>query len=509
MNKTSEINEAPEVVEMDMVKDHINYDLIDREVAEYANATIVEVDEVTNRRLKKLIDKRVMVVMVVTYLIQTLDKGTMSYASIMGIQEDTHLVGQQYSWMTTILYMIILVVEFPENYIIQRVPIAKWLSGNIMLWGVTLALQAAMKNFEGLITLRAFLGVFEAVSQPAFTLLSSIWYTREEQGGAVTFWFMMNGLNQILGGLLAFCFSFIPDTSPISSWQALFMSYGIMTVFWGAFVGWWMPDSPMRAHCFTESDKHLMVERVRRNRTGLQNRKFRKDQVWEVVKDPQVYAIALIQLLLTIPSGGLGAFNNIIVKSFGFTTWQTQLLQMVSGVVQLTAMLSAVWIEKRYKQTIFVMMASVIPTIAGVVVLLTVPFSHDKRVGLLFAYYIMIAYWGCAGLALSIVTRNVAGQTKKSVVIACNFVFWAVGNAIGPQTFRSKDAPRYFPALATVLGCFVLLEVVLLSLRTWYITENKRRDRKVEQGEVTADTAFAHSFEDITDRENPNFRYIY
>lgn len=173
---------------------------------------------------------------------------------------------------------------------------------------------------------------------------------------------------------------------------------------------------------------------------------------------------------------------------------------MVSGVVQLTAMLSAVWIEKRYKQTILVMMASVVPTIAGVIVLLTVPFSHDKRVGLLFAYYIMIAYWGCAGLALSIVTRNVAGQTKKSIVIACNFVFWAVGNAIGPQTFRSKDAPRYFPALATVLGCFVLLEVVLLALRTWYISENKRRDRKIEQGEATADTAFTHSFEDITDR---------
>lgn len=79
-----------------------------------------------------------------------------------------------------------------ENYIIQRVPIAKWLSGNIMLWGITLALQAAMKNFEGLITLRAFLGVFEAVSQPAFTLLSSIWYTREEQGAVVTFWYVLN-----------------------------------------------------------------------------------------------------------------------------------------------------------------------------------------------------------------------------------------------------------------------------------------------------------------------------
>jgi hypothetical protein len=329
---------------------------------------------------------------------------------------------------------------------------------------------------------------------------------------------MMNGLNQILGGLLAFCFSFIPSTSLISSWQALFMAYGIFTVLWGAFVGWWMPDSPMRAHCFTENDKKLMVERVRRNRTGLQNRKFRKDQLLEVFRDPQgkqfskfrvaprdmltaaVYAIALIQLLLTIPSGGLGAFNNIIVKSFGFTTWQTQLLQMVSGAVQLTAMLGAVWVDRRFKQTILTMMASVVPTIAGVVVLLTVPFAHNKRVGLLFAYYIMIAYWGCAGLALSIVTRNVAGQTKKSVVIACNFIFWAVGNSIGPQTFRSRDAPRYFPALATVLGCFVLLEVVLFALRTWYISQNKRRDRKVENGEVAADTDFTHSFEDITDR---------
>jgi hypothetical protein len=97
MNKESEINEAPEAVEMDVVKGQMNYDLVDREVAEYANATIVEVDDTTSRRLKRLIDKRVMVVMVVTYLVQTLDKGTMSYASIMGIQEDTHMVGQQVS----------------------------------------------------------------------------------------------------------------------------------------------------------------------------------------------------------------------------------------------------------------------------------------------------------------------------------------------------------------------------------------------------------------------------
>ena len=37
----------------------------------------------------------------------------------------------------------------------------------------------------------------------------------------------MNGVQNIIGGLLVFGFSFVPTRSPIRSWQALFMSYGI------------------------------------------------------------------------------------------------------------------------------------------------------------------------------------------------------------------------------------------------------------------------------------------
>jgi MFS family permease len=92
--------------------------------------------------------------------------------------------------LTSIIYIVILLVEYPENWIIQRVPIAKWLGLNIILWGITLALHAAMKNFAGLISLRAFLGLFEAVSQPTFVLLSGMWYKRDEQAGAVIYWYV-------------------------------------------------------------------------------------------------------------------------------------------------------------------------------------------------------------------------------------------------------------------------------------------------------------------------------
>lgn len=213
-----------------------------------------------------------------------------------------------------------------------------------------------------------------------------------------------------------------------------------------------------------------------------------------------MYGFALIQIFTTLPSGGIGAYANIIIKSFGFTTWQSQLLQMVVGAVVIITMMTTVWVDRRFKQTIFAMMAGVVPTIIGVVVLLSEPFSRDKRVGLLLAYYMIYSFWACSGLALALVTRNVAGQTKKTIVVATNFVCWAVGNAIGPQVFRSKDAPRYFPALSVVLGCFVLLEIVLISLRTYYVIQNRRRDARIESGEVLSDTAFTHSFEDITDR---------
>jgi hypothetical protein len=90
--ETREVEEAPgPVQEENLGKNLTNYDLVDKEVAQYATETAIEIDEATNKRLKRMIDKRVLLVMMVTYLMQTLDKGALSFASIMGILDDAHL----------------------------------------------------------------------------------------------------------------------------------------------------------------------------------------------------------------------------------------------------------------------------------------------------------------------------------------------------------------------------------------------------------------------------------
>jgi hypothetical protein len=136
---------------------------------------------------------------------------------------------------------------------------------------------------------------------------------------------------------------------------------------------------------------------------------------------------------------------------------------------------------------------------------------HNKatQVGLLISYYIVLSFWAAQTLSMSMLARNVAGQTKKSTTVAMNFVAWCVGNAIGPQVFLTRDAPRYFIAFATHLGCYVVLVLVMAYLRFNFVSRNNKKDRLVSQVAEARDDHLVHAFDDLTDIENPNFRYVY
>ncbi|KAI6912599.1 MFS general substrate transporter, partial [Hortaea werneckii] len=502
-----------------------NYSRIDPEVAKYTTGEYVEVSEAESKRLRRLIDTRVLPITIVTYFLQALDKGTMSFTSIMGIREDTNLKGQEYSWLTTCIYIAILIVEYPINRLVQILPIGKFLGTAIIGWGAILCLHAACHNFKGLVTVRTLLGIFEAVCQPTFLVMSGMWYKRSEQAEtgeiytatlffsenvclrrlwvAVTYWYMMNGGQQIVGGLLAYCFSLIPEGRALASWQAIFIAYGCLSVLYGLFVLYWLPDSPMRAKCFSEDDKRKMIERVRSNETGLQNKTFRPEQVKEALLDIQTWCYCFIQICTTLPTSGLGAFANIIISGFGFTVLQTQLLAMVLGAFIIVILLTSTWLVKKTQQNLWVMLGFVVPSFVGTIVLMTVhnDGQTSTEAGLLISYYIVLSFWAAQTLGMSLLSRNIAGQTKKSICVTLNFVSWAAGNAIGPQVFLKWDAPRYFIAFATHIGCYALLVLIIFLLRWHLKRQNQLRDRLAAEGiSEAADASHQHAFEDLTDQ---------
>lgn len=55
-----------------------------------------------------------------------------------------------------------------------------------------------------------------------------------------------------------------------------------------------------------------------------------------------------------------------------------------------------------------------------------------------------------------------------------------------------------------------MLVLVIAYLRWHLKTENRKKDELAAAGIREAqDARMVHAFEDLTDRENPNFRYIY
>lgn len=128
---------------------------------------------------------------------------------------------------------------------------------------------------------------------------------------------------------------------------------------------------------------------------------------------------------------------------------------------------------------------------------------------LLFCYYLILSFWGVANLGLSLLSRNIADQSKKSFCTALNFVGWAVGNCVGPQVFRAQDSPRYLTAFATHMGCYAALIILLICMRLWLMKVTLRKEKLIEGGKADEDKEMKYAFEDLTDVENVNFRYSY
>lgn len=62
-------------------------------------------DPVQRKRLLRKIDLSIVPLLAAVYFLQFLDKTTLSYTSVMGMREDTHLHGQDYSNLSMLFYI--------------------------------------------------------------------------------------------------------------------------------------------------------------------------------------------------------------------------------------------------------------------------------------------------------------------------------------------------------------------------------------------------------------------
>lgn len=63
-----------------------------------------EIDPAHARQVLRKIDLHILPLLMGTYMLQYLDKSSINFASVYGLEEGTNLQGQDYSWLSSIFY---------------------------------------------------------------------------------------------------------------------------------------------------------------------------------------------------------------------------------------------------------------------------------------------------------------------------------------------------------------------------------------------------------------------
>jgi hypothetical protein len=136
----------------------------DKAAALLASSERIIVTSAENKRVLKKIDLIILPILLSVYFLQSLDKTTLSYASVFGLIEDANLDpnSQQYSWLGSIVYIAQLVAQPLVAVLLVKLRMGKFMGVMVFTWGCILCGMAGAQSFEGLMATRFLLGAFEA-----------------------------------------------------------------------------------------------------------------------------------------------------------------------------------------------------------------------------------------------------------------------------------------------------------------------------------------------------------
>jgi MFS family permease len=315
----------------------------------------------------------------------------------------------------------------------------------------------------------------------------------------------------------------------------MFITLGVATFVWSFAVWVLLPDSISKASFLSEDERKFSKSRVLLAGTGTtEETTWKWDQVVECLMDPKTWLVFGLELLTQIPNGGTQNFANLVIKSFGFTSLQSTLINIPYSVITIATIAGTGWLAGRFRQVhCLLIVIVVLPCVVGSAIIYSR--AHVVLGVQLFGYFLLSTGPAAMPLAMSLVQANYRGVTKKMTVTAMLFLAYCAGNISGPQFFLSSEAPTYNTAFRTIMICYALAVIFALALRFYLQWTNARRTRE-EGFEGSAGNAGAvgdgkvlnvdsnsknvvdmvnqvrlvsTDYEDVTDWKTPGFRYRY
>ncbi|KAM0540806.1 hypothetical protein ACHAPJ_013494 [Fusarium lateritium] len=478
-----------------------------------------EIDPAEERRVVRKLDRVIMPLLAAVYFFQCratlnyqtdlqrslkltldvdLDKGSINYAAIFGLREDLHLSGLQYSWVVSLFYFGQLCSEYPAAFILSRFRLTTFVGITIVIWGGVEMAMGANKDFRGIAATRFFLGFAEACVSPAFIIVTSNWYKRNEHPLRVATWVSMNGISQIVGALLMYAVGYA-DLA-LSSWRAIFLIFGGLTCACGIAFLALMPRDTTTAWFLTEKERQIATQRLAIDRATRDRAEFNKVQMYEALASPLTWLYFFMALCITLTTPILKVyklpsllrahyllqqwFSAIVINGFGYSKYQSMLVGLPGGAINFITVWMSALVTRFFPNTrIYTAIGLTFVPLVGSVILVALP-VEDGTWGIVAATWLAACCSALIASTASLMASNVKGNTKKSVVSAGFFVVYCVGCIVSPQAWTEDDSPRYtkgcFLSIASWIALIISYVVYLILVRK----ENSKRDALAAEGNV-------------------------
>ncbi|KAL2129716.1 hypothetical protein VTI74DRAFT_7415 [Chaetomium olivicolor] len=457
--------------------------------------------EEEEKKIRRKIDWKLMPVLCFTYTLQYYDKAMLSQAALFGLRKDLDLqTGNRYSMTASIFYLGFIIGAYPAMVLAQRFPVERVASCIVTLWGLTLILTTVCNDYRGIYAQRFFLGFLESGVSPMFMLIVGMWYKKPEQAMRMGVWYSWTGYVSCVSPLINYGFGLIGGG--VSSWRYMYYFAGGLTMLWGLALFVVLPPDPIRAKGFDERERYILVSRLRTNNSGVRNTHYKIEQVTELLLDIKFWLVFAFAVLSMIANGPISTFIPIIVSGFGFSSLNSLLLLIPAGVWAGSCMLLLSFLAQKVPGArCYLIVAAQMGTILACLLLRLLPMSN--KVGLLFGTTLLPSLGGGYAVLMGLQVANTAGYTKRSIASSGLYIGYCIGNFIGPLPFKTEDAPRYANGFLIVLITSAVAAGLILVYRFVCLSINKSRDKAgIMEG-------FDHAYQDdLTDKTNPQFRYI-
>ncbi|KAI9482095.1 MFS general substrate transporter [Coemansia mojavensis] len=458
------------------------------------------------KRLKLKLDLRLVPYLALLYLFNSLDRGNIGNARLAGLEEGTHLTGNDFYNALSFFYFGYTISQIPNMFIMKKVTPAILVGVTMIMWGVCSTSMAAAKSYSGLVAARFFMGIFEASVGPGAPIILSFFYLRHELAWRTALFFGSSTFAGAFGGLIAYGVSKNLSNKTLAPWQLLFIIEGVPTIFLGIITFFILPNSPetLESWFVTPQEKQVAIERARSGHNTDTNA-LDKRQLIAAFKDYKNIFTCLIYIGLNIPLASYTSFLPTIINLMGYEDAKAQLMTVPPYACAIVCVFAISWSSDRTRNRGFHVAGSALVACIGYILLIS---SGNVQANYVGACFVAMGLYPIVPLMLSWVANNNVGHTKRAVSIAMMNTFGQCFATVGTQIYKTSTAPRFFMGYGVCLAFTVVMIVFSLALAVILKRENSRRDFEFGMPEPTTPEEQQAAVENGIYDNHPGFRYF-